>query len=137
MTSSLYISVMHTLDHKCYKRLFSLDFRGTMIRLECTTWHLSRKSVNPLSSYFLIMVSYHQSLQSSVLILCLSMMFWHSISNDYNVIYLLQDFNIISLFKSTSFVFIFLGMHTSTRSVNKTFFGSMLKSARRSRFILM
>lgn len=31
---------------------------------------------------------------------CLSMMFWHSISNDYNVIYLLQDFNIISLFLS-------------------------------------
>lgn len=138
MTSSLYILVMHTLDHKCYKCLFSLDFRGTMIRLECTTWHLSRKSVNPLSSYFLIMVSYHQSLQSSVLILCLSMMFWHSISNDCNVIYLLQDFNIISLFKSTSFVVIvFLGMHTSTRPVNKTFFSSMPKSARRNRFIFM
>lgn len=39
-----------------------LNFRGTMKKLGCTTWHLSRKSISPMNIYFLIMVSNHMPL---------------------------------------------------------------------------
>lgn len=59
-------SEVKSFDYSAYFTVFCglsdydvlyMNCRGTMKKLGCTTWHLSRKSISPTSLFFLIMVS--------------------------------------------------------------------------------